>query len=119
MVTLFSLITSILYFTYANDKCTYGGMSIKGQATFNFFSNSFTNVWWVVPVIIVYWPPGKCGGSPEPVRERSKSRTESIASTGGVDYNVNEEEDCFSDEDNKSDNSDFNNWAEGKTRTGD
>jgi hypothetical protein len=71
-------------------------------------------VWWVIPVIIVYWPPNKCCSESKSERERSRSRTSSnsASGTGGIEHLVNEDdEDVFSsDEDNKSD---FDQWASG------
>jgi len=105
LVTLYSLVWSIFAFALANQACQFEHMTPKGSSVFYFFTNSVINVWWVIPVIVVYWPVGKCcKDKSKGERERTRSRTSSASGTGGMDHLLNEADEVFSsDDDNKSD----------------
>ena len=79
IVTLYSFGWSIAAFSnLANESCFFDHETQTGASFFSFFSASIINVWWVIPVIVVYWPVGKCGSDKSKTdRERSRSRAAS------------------------------------------
>jgi hypothetical protein len=92
---------------------------VTGESLNYFVNGSIINVWWVIPVIIVYWPAGKCGKT-KIDKERRLSRSNSNASgTGGMEGILNEEEDVFTTDSDEV-KSDFDEWAGGnKNKSGD